>query len=482
VNKLATILLFVSTVAQAQPMMVDPSKMSGIPRPDPQVPAGTITVRLIRGQLANNLPGIEVQLVDGSGAIKTAKSDESGRATFSGLGGGPFTARASDGNGNELSSQPIELPPTMGVRVMLVFPLGAGAPDGVGHPDKSVPAGEVLVRAVDGEGQPLTGLEVMLGHARAGEQQVQQTRGTTDAKGEAHFPGLDAKPTSGYLAEVLKLGARFAGKPFRMSENMGTLVVIEVRPVSKDMSTVSIGERSHLILDITDDAVQVIEVLRLVNSGTAAVDVGPAGLHIPLPANAVSAQAAPESPPSFTVVGHEAIWKGQLPPGDTNLQIRFVLAYQGDRLEVRQAVIIPFTEVNFITERIDGLTVEGNGTETQDREMSGRKLLVGHGPGVARGGEIALTMIGLPHSTAAWRLAAAALSLAILIGFGIYAAQGDASTLGTRRKLEQKRDHLLEELVALEARGGDDAKLKKKREELTDKLARLYRELDEVEA
>ena len=54
-------LLFIST-ALAQPMMIDPSKMSGIPRPDPQVPEGTITVRLIRGELSNRVVNHPVEL------------------------------------------------------------------------------------------------------------------------------------------------------------------------------------------------------------------------------------------------------------------------------------------------------------------------------------------------------------------------------------------------------------------------------------
>ena len=55
-------LLLLCSLASAQPMMVDPSKMSGMPRPDPQVPAGTITVRLIRGSLDKRMVGVDVTL------------------------------------------------------------------------------------------------------------------------------------------------------------------------------------------------------------------------------------------------------------------------------------------------------------------------------------------------------------------------------------------------------------------------------------
>ncbi len=101
------ITLGLAQVASAQPMMIDPSKMSGIPRPDPQVPPGTITVRLIRGQLTNRVVGTEVTLAGPDGKEQKQKSDAEGRATFSGLAGeGPFVASARDGD-KEHKSQPI---------------------------------------------------------------------------------------------------------------------------------------------------------------------------------------------------------------------------------------------------------------------------------------------------------------------------------------------------------------------------------------
>ena len=124
------LIVLASSVAVAQPMMMDPSKMSGIPRPDPQVPAGTITVRLIRGQLSNRMTGVDVALVGADGKSYKQKTDEQGRATFPGLAApGPYTAKATDGV-EELSSQPIELSSDMGSRVMLVFQPKAGTADG----------------------------------------------------------------------------------------------------------------------------------------------------------------------------------------------------------------------------------------------------------------------------------------------------------------------------------------------------------------
>src|SRR5206468_1723595 len=48
--------------AYAQIQMPDPKEMSGIPRPDGQMAPGTVSVRLIRGDLSNNITGHPVEL------------------------------------------------------------------------------------------------------------------------------------------------------------------------------------------------------------------------------------------------------------------------------------------------------------------------------------------------------------------------------------------------------------------------------------
>ena len=479
-------LLTASAAALAQPMMVDPSKMSGIPRPDPQVPAGTITVRLIRGELSNRMVGVEVALAEQGGEVQLQKTDDNGRATFSGLTrGGTFQARASDGT-EELTSQPIALGSDVGSRVMLVFqPKGGSAAaavaDGAAHADKQLPAGTLMVRAVGEGGAPQPGLAVVLALARAGEGGVKEFKAKTDDKGEARFGGLDAKPDSGYLAEVIKDGSRFSSKPFRMQENVGSRVIVDVRPVSRDVSALRIGPGSHFICEITDDVVQVVEVWRLMNPSASAVDPGPNGLHLPLPDKALSAQPGPQNPPNFTVVNHEAVLRGPIPPGDTEIQVMFALAYEGGTLNFQQRTPIAFDDVAMVTEKIDGLGVDGNQLSTEERELQGRKLVLYRGPGTSPGGVIELRFHGLPHADPTWRYVAVTLALAFILGFGVYAARGSGAR-ATRERLEQQREHLLNELAALADSGGErhEGKRAHKKEELTARLVRVYRELDEV--
>ncbi len=474
-------LLMLSSVALAQPMMIDPSKMSGIPRPDPAVPPGTITVRLIRGELANRMSGIDVGLADEGGKVVMQKTDDQGRATFAGLKApGPYQARATDGV-EELTSQPMALQDNMGTRVMLVFSPKGGAADGVARPDKTLAAGTIVVRAAGEGGAALPGVDIVLGHARAGERAVQELKGKTDAQGEAKFTGLDAKPESGYLAEAIKDGQRFAGKPFKLKENMGSRVTVDVRPVSKDVAGLHIGPGSHFIFEVSDDVVQVAEVWRLMNDSSTAIDPGPNGLHLPLAEHALSSQGGPQNPPNVTVAGHEAVVKGPIAPGDTEIQVVFALAYDSGGLDFEQRTPLAYDDVAMVTEKIEGLTVEGDRLQSEDRELQGRKLVLYRGPGTQAGGAITLHMHGLPHNDPTWRYLASAVALLLLGAFGVYAARG-VGTKATREKLEQQREHLLGELAALQnndkASGSD--KSSRKKQELTARLVRIYRELDEI--
>lgn len=471
-------LLMLSSVALAQPMMMDPSKMSGIPRPDPQVPPGTITVRLIRGQLSNRMTGVDVSLVGADGKSNLQKTDDQGRATFAGLAApGPYTAKATDGV-EELASQPIELQPQMGSRVMLVFQPKAGTADGVAHPDKAIPAGTIIVRATGEGGEPAAGIDIVLGHARAGVSQVQELKGKTNGSGEATFSGLDAKPDSGYLAEAIQDGQRFGSKPFKLQENMGSRVTVDVRPVSKDVAALKIGPGSHFIFEVSDDVVQVAEVWRLQNTSATAVDPGPNGLHLPLAEHSLSSQGGPQNPPNVTVAGHEVVVRGPIAPGDTEVQVVFALAYDGGSLDFTQKTPLPFDEVALVTEKIEGMTVEGNQLQGEDRELQGRKLTLFRGPGTSAGGAVELHVRGLPHNDPTWRYLASGIALFVLLAFGVYAMRGATGT-ATREKLEQQKDHLLGELAVLEKADASD-KRERKKQELTARLVRIYRELDEL--
>ena len=110
------IALLIASLASAQ-QMPDPKQMSGMPRPVPDVPVGTVSARVIRGALTNPIAGIEVEL---QGADKKAKTDEAGRATFSGLAPGSRVKAVVVVGSERIESQEFAVPTAGGIRVMLV--------------------------------------------------------------------------------------------------------------------------------------------------------------------------------------------------------------------------------------------------------------------------------------------------------------------------------------------------------------------------
>ena len=115
---LALVTILGGATASAQFQMPDPKEMSGIPRPVTDLPDRTVSVRVIRGDLSRNIANQEVQLtIDGK--PRTVKTDENGRAEFSGLPSGTVKA-ATTVDGERLESQEFPAPERGGIRLMLV--------------------------------------------------------------------------------------------------------------------------------------------------------------------------------------------------------------------------------------------------------------------------------------------------------------------------------------------------------------------------
>src|SRR3989442_10454557 len=108
-----------SAVVRAQFQMPDPKQMAGIPRPVDDLPNGAISVRLIRGQLSNNIVNHPVELHMGSKVI-TVKTDEAGRAQFNEVTPGVPVKASADVDGEHLESREFPSPTRGGIRLMLV--------------------------------------------------------------------------------------------------------------------------------------------------------------------------------------------------------------------------------------------------------------------------------------------------------------------------------------------------------------------------
>lgn len=252
----------VGSVAIAAPTPpIDPKMMSGIPRPDPQVPPGQVTVRVLgEGGFAEPLVGVEVTLEitpasGGAPQTRVATTIAEGRATFEDLAsfvGGQAVARVAFAEA-VVASQPIALLAETGSRVMLVrgaMPRGEAAaagsqgPTGApGHgtssaanplpgdmfPLSSSPPGVLTVGVFDlGARRGLPGIEVTLATETGS---VPERKATTDVLGKVVFDDLLAEDipaeTVWTVSAVVVPGAEpQQSRSFTMPKDTGAALVL----------------------------------------------------------------------------------------------------------------------------------------------------------------------------------------------------------------------------------------------------------------
>jgi hypothetical protein len=118
VAHVAALVALCAVTVSAQVQMPDPKAMSGSVLPVPDLPAGTVSVRVIRGGFDQNIVGQIVEFrVDGTS--RTATTDAEGRATVSGLRPGSRVRAVAVVDGERLESQEAVVERT-GLRIILV--------------------------------------------------------------------------------------------------------------------------------------------------------------------------------------------------------------------------------------------------------------------------------------------------------------------------------------------------------------------------
>lgn len=113
------------SVASGQ-QMPDPSQMAGRPLPAPELPTGTVSVRLVRERMGNNIASHPVLLVAADRKLK-GTTDAQGRAQFGDVPSGTMVTAEANVDGETLRSQEFAVPSSGGVRVALIAGLEAAA-------------------------------------------------------------------------------------------------------------------------------------------------------------------------------------------------------------------------------------------------------------------------------------------------------------------------------------------------------------------
>lgn len=119
------------------------SSAAGAPLNDGELAPGILTVRVVRGGFAGNLPDRDVVLDVLGGPTRKARTNTEGRAEFSGVPVGAHVRASVVVDGDRLESAVFPMPIDSGVRVLLATPQNGA--DAVAFPE-SAPETSPVVR------------------------------------------------------------------------------------------------------------------------------------------------------------------------------------------------------------------------------------------------------------------------------------------------------------------------------------------------
>jgi hypothetical protein len=226
----------------------------GKPLPSPDLPVGTVSVRVIAGSPSSPVVGTDVTLVV-NGTPRQARTDSAGRAMFPGLpAGATVVAKALDEDKAEHPSEEFAIPDSGGMRVLIsTKPLqgaAGGAPfasgaGGMPNPrslsgeprgEQADPPGMLTVRVTynnlkdkDSPAGAPVGVPVGL-FGYAADDTISYQVQNTDGDGRATFTDLDRSGGTSYFAVALlpRNGAidRLMSYPILLSSQVGVRLVL----------------------------------------------------------------------------------------------------------------------------------------------------------------------------------------------------------------------------------------------------------------
>lgn len=388
---LSVLCLLVATLASAQINMPDPSMINGRALPAPELPDGTVSVRVVRESVGNNLPGQDVTVTAGS-ASKSGKTDEGGRAMVTGLPAGAEATAAATVDGEALVSQPFQVPTTGGIRIILIA-----------------------------------------GLKEAAERKAKE------------------------------LAAEAAAPPIK--------------------GTVVFGNDSRVMIEFRDDEIRVYYLLEIVNTARARVDIG-GPMIIELPDGAEGATVLEGSTQNATAKGDHVTVVGPFAAGNTPLQIGFGLPHSSSELTISQTWPVALEQVLVMAQKVGNLQIASPQFKERDeaRAQNGTPYLLAGGGGLPAKGTLTVTLTGLPIHPAWPRYTALGLAFGVMFIGAWYAFSGGSSAEDAHKRLVDRRESLLGDLVKLEEQRRlgrvDGSKYTTRRQRLMADLERVYGELD----
>jgi len=356
-------------------------------------------------------------------------------------------------------------------------------------PDLAV--GSVSARVIRGAlTNPLPGQTVEL--LGAGDART----ATTDEAGRATFSGL--APATRVKLAVTVNGERIESQEFAVPSAGGIRVMLvatdaEIEKRAADDralaqgaavdGVVVLGEQSRFVLEVGDDALNVFNMLQIVNTAKRPVNIG-APLVFDLPPGATGAGMLEGSAPNAVAAGKKVTITGPFAPGNTMVQFAYSVPLGSETVVIAQKMPAQLTQMSVIAQKIGNMQLASpQVSEKREMPADGQTFIVGQGGSVKAGDTVTLTLSGLPHRSS-WPATITLILSAVILAAGAWGATRGRTPQQdkTRAQLQARRDKLFSELTQLEEqrRKGavDDRAYATRREHLVTALEDLYAGLE----
>jgi hypothetical protein len=287
-------------------------------------------------------------------------------------------------------------------------------------------------------------------------------------------------------------GERLESQEFPWPGETGIRLMLVATPAGSDApppvfqpqpGNVVLGDQTRVIIEHTDDALQVYYILDIRNSARTPVNP-PSAVILDMPTGALSTAILGDATQAIAR-GDRVTVTGPFAPGETAVQVAYRMPFSSGNLTFEQTLPLPVPGMVVLMKKVGDMSLTSPQLPNiQEREFEGERYILAQGPGIAAGGTLTLNISGLPHRSPVPRRIALVLA-ALLLGGGFYGAMKRPSPRADTARAKQlsgRREKLLNDLVRLEqqrrAGGVDAARYAERRPALMAQLERVYRDLD----
>lgn len=370
-------------------------------------------------------------------------------------------------------------PPSPGAAAAATSPHGnphAGVPGAPAVPSQGVATGAATLAPAPGIAadrvevlvlrgtarQPLAGAKVTL----SATGRADETR-PSDAAGRALFrlppaarsapppAAAAATPPDDPAADSLTLrvehdGHGYHSAPLRAAQTGGQRATFVVYDRTTGREGLQLAPGTHLLAQLDEGRLLCTQILLLLNPGPRIVDLGAAGLRLPLPRGATNAELseATQAVASLSADGATLVVRGPLPPGQLELQVSYALPYDGSLLEFQQQLPLGSARSLIAIGGAPAVDVAGPALDGHEvRQHQGVTMELFSLAPLARGRTLELTLRNLPHR-ASWPRE---LVLGLTVLIALWATAGILQGRRHAARRAAQRDRLLDRLATLEA-------------------------------